>query len=415
MKNFALTLATRHLRTGGTQTWLIIGGVGVAVALVIFVSGLINGVQQRIVNVVTGSLPHVVVTAEEEEPRTPAQLPGVGDAVIVGSVRERPTQRTTLDQWRSLQDTLVSFPHVVTVSPTVTGQAIISFAGQDASVRVEGAIPTVQEQVTHLAQYLVVGEFLTLDANEAVIGYELADSLGIALGDRIRVTTAIGETATVRIRGIVNTGQPNVDDGWMFVPLRTAQALFGAGTAITAFFISLDDLFAANDVADLIEASLGLEASSWMREYSQILTAFRAQTATSWLISTFSLLAAGFAISSVLIVSVLKRSKEIGILKSMGARGRQILLVFTLEGLGIAIIGAALGVVFGSGLIVVLRAIPQPVRVPGQQPEALLPGVVTPGIVIITVIAALLITVIASVLPARQAARLDPVEVIRRG
>jgi lipoprotein-releasing system permease protein len=115
----------------------------------------------------------------------------------------------------------------------------------------------------------------------------------------------------------------------------------------------------------------------------------------------------------VLVVSVLKRQKEIGILKAIGARSRQILKVFTLEGLMIGIVGALIGGASGSALIVLLTTIKEPAPVPGVPPEPFFPAVLIPEVIVAAMAAAVVATVIAAVLPARQAADLDPVEVIR--
>ena len=413
---FELSLAWRHLRAGGSQTVLIVFGVAVACTLVIFISGLIFGVQRRIVTDITGSLPHIVVKAPDQTPRVPNTLAGVADnALIATDIKNRPVQKTELDQWRTLEEEIVRFPHVVEVSPGVSGQAIAWHAGKEVSVRVLGAIPERQDRIVHISDDVVEGEFLNLQTGEVVMGFKLAANLRVALGDRLRLSSGDGNTMVLRVAGIVNTGQDSVDDNWVFMTLRSAQTFFQTGTAVTSFSITLNDLFAAQPVANELEMALGVKAESWMEQNGRTLNGLRAQSATSIMISVFSLLAAGFAISSVLIVSVLKRSREIGILKSMGARRQQILLIFTLEGLGIAIIGSTLGALIGTGLILGLRQIPQPVRIPGRTPDSLLPGIVTPELVAITLLAAILITVVASVLPARKAALLDPVEVIRRG
>jgi lipoprotein-releasing system permease protein len=336
-------------------------------------------------------------------------------AVIVTNIKNRPVQKTELDQWRTLEKEIIRFPHVVEVSPGVSGQAIARHAGKEVSVRVLGAIPERQDRIVHISDDVVAGNFLTLKTGEAVIGFKLAESLRLILGDRLRLSSGNGNTLVLRVAGIVNTGQDSVDDNWVFMTLRSAQSFFQTGTSVTSFSVTLNDLFTAKDVANELEMALGVKAESWMEQNGRTLNGLRAQSATSIMISVFSLIAAGFAISSVLIVSVLKRSREIGILKSMGARRRQILLIFTLEGLGIAVIGSILGALIGTGLIIGLRQIPQPVRIPGRMPDSLLPGIVTPELVAITIVAAIVITVVASVLPARKAALLDPVEVIRRG
>jgi lipoprotein-releasing system permease protein len=413
---FEAELAWRHLRAGGSQTLLIIAGVAVAVTLVVFISGIITGVQRRFVTTIIGSSPQVVVRAPEITPRVASRLPGVpADVPVIGQVLPRARARTELTDWLALQQELRRLPQVRAVAPGVSGQAILIFRGREAGVRVSGAPPEEQDQIVHLTDKLILGSYLSLGLAEAVIEYPQAEALGIGLGDRIRLVASGGRSATYRVAGIVDVGQAFGGVSSVYVTLRAAQGLFGTGTAVTAFSLALDDIFAADRVADQIEAAFPVDAESWIRENPLLANAFRAQNAMTLLISGFSLLAAGFATASVLIVSVLKRSREIGILKSMGAHRRQVILIFSCEGAGIALLGTTVGAALGSGLIVAFRQIPQPVRVPGQAPDPLLPGIIDPLVLALAVGATILVTIIASVLPARQAANLDPVEVIRSG
>jgi lipoprotein-releasing system permease protein len=133
----------------------------------------------------------------------------------------------------------------------------------------------------------------------------------------------------------------------------------------------------------------------------------------AYIISAFSLVASAFAIAAILIVSVLRKAKQIGILKSMGARRAQIRRIFVLEGLGIAILGSTSGAAIAIALLRLLMLIEQPIRYAGEKPQSLFPIVILPLYVAVAMIAAILTTVFAAWLPARNAANLNPVEVMR--
>jgi lipoprotein-releasing system permease protein len=406
---FEVRLALRHLLAGGWQTVLIIAGVAMAVTLVIFISGLIFGLQRRIVTTIIGTIPQVTISPPEPAPRVLAPPGGA----VVARVEPRAIQRRTIDQWQTVAATVSRLPHVRAVSPEVSGQAIVTRGSKELGVPVIGADPEERNLITRLTDNLIVGHYLGLAMDEVVISLQQANDLGVWLHDRVSLTASTGQIQTFRIGGIVDTGGFQSTATPVYITLRAAQALFGRGNDVTTISLTLDDSFQADAVADQIAGIFGLKTESWMRNNPQVLSAFRAQSATAFLISAFSLVAAGFAIASVLIVSVLKRSREIGILKAMGSRSRQVLLTFTLEGLGIAVIGAIVGAFGGSGLILAFRAIAQPVRFPGQRPEPLLPGIIDARVILMAMVAAIIVTVIASALPARQAARLDPVTVIR--
>ncbi len=275
---------------------------------------------------------------------------------------------------------------------------------------VVGADPVLQDEVGPVTKNLVAGKYLGLSSEEIVIDAELAKDLNVGTGERIRLTSSTGASESFTIAGIYSRGQGR---GSAYVTLRTGQSLFGYGNSVNVIFVKLKDIYNANSVADRIKALLPYEAKSWTREYPSFLSSLQVQTATAYLISIFSLIASAFAIASVLVVSVLQKSKQIGILKSMGARRRQILTIFILEGLGVAVIGSSLGALLGTGIVFVLSLFEQPISRVGQAPAQLFPVRILPIYIAAAMLAAILSTVIAAVMPARRAAKLNPVDVMR--
>ncbi len=410
---FELKLALRHLRAGGWQTALIVSGVGMAVTLVIFITGLITGLQEDMIGRVAGSTAHVLVEAPEREPRV---AHGLGEGALVLSKRQqRVWQPETIDECRCLEERLRTFRHVTEVLPAVSGQALITRSGREFSVQVVGAEPAKQDRISQVSANMLEGKYLSLRSDEVVIGYELKEDLNLRLGDRVRITTANGNTFTYRIAGVFYTGQQQVDRSTVYMALRPAQSLFGTGTLVTRMSLKIDDVFLANEVGDSIASSLDLAVDTWMRQNPNLLDGLKAQGRSVTMISAFSLIASGFAIASVLIVSVLKRSKEIGILKAIGARRRQILLVFSYESLMLGVAGATVGALTGIGLILLIQNTLVPGRMPGAAPEQILPGMMNATIVVRAMVAAIVITFVAGVAPARQAANLDAVKVIQGG
>lgn len=243
-----------------------------------------------------------------------------------------------------------------------------------------------------------------------VIDYELAKDLSVSVGDRIRVTSSAGNTDSLMVAGIYSRGQGR---GGAYVTLRTGQSLFGMGNSVNVILVKVYELFGSDEVADRIQSLIPHEARSWSREFGQFVSSLTAQSASAYLISTFSLIASSFAIASVLIVSVLQKSKQIGILKSMGATRSQILRVFTLEGLAIAIAGSLTGAVLGILLVYLVSLPRQATARPGHVPDQLFPVEILPVYIVGAVVAAIVATVIASWFPARRAAKMNPVDVMR--
>jgi lipoprotein-releasing system permease protein len=400
----------RHLLSGGGQTLLTVSAVAAGVIIVIFITSLIFGLQERLTELLTDAIPHVTVTVEEAEPRPLSKVaPSPGDLSST-EIEQQAPQLKFIDNYPAVADTIRRLPNVREVAPVVTGQAFISKGANPVGVAVVGADPELQDRITPVTKDLIAGKFIGLGSDEIVIDGELAKDLDVSNGERVRVTSGTGASDSFTIAGIYSRGQGR---GSAYVTLRTGQSLFGLGTKVNAIYVKLIDIYDADAVADRIMALVPYEAKSWTREFPQFLSSLQVQTASAYLISGFSLVASGFAIAAVLIVSVLQKSKQIGILKSMGARRRQILTVFIFEGLGVAVIGSAVGAMLGSVIVILLSLFKQPITRVGQTPEQLFPVRIIPFYIAIAILAAILSTVLAAVLPARRAARMNPVDVMR--
>ncbi len=407
---FEIQVAVRHLRSGGGQTWLTMSAVAAAVIIVIFVTGLIFGLRQKLTDLLTEAIPHVTVRVADPKPMPLAEVPGAPPGPSSSRLEQLTPQQKDIDDWPRVAETIRTLPGVVLVNPVVRQQGFVSKGGHAVGVGVVGADPTLQEEVSPISKYMVGGRYRGLASDEIVVDTELAKDLNLVVGERIRLTSNTGAFDAFTVAGIYSRGQGRGD---AYVTLRTAQSLFGLGTAVNIVFVKLRDIYGADQVADQIMALVPYEARSWSREFPVFLDRLRMQSATAYLISAFSLVASAFAIASVLIVSVLQKSRQIGILKAIGARRRQILRIFILEGLGIALVGSAVGATIGTLIVYVLGRIEQPAYRPGQPPEQFFPVAILPSYIGLAVGAAIVATVLAAYLPSRRAARLNPVDVMR--
>lgn len=400
----------RHLRSGGGQTWLTVSAVAAAVIIVIFVTGLIFGLRGKLTDLLTEAIPHVTVRVSDPKPTALAEVPGAPPGPSSTRLEQQAPQQKDIDDWPRVVETIRGLPGVVLVNPVVRQQGFVSKGGHSVGVGVVGADPTLQEEVSPISKYMVAGRYRGLASDEIVVDTELARDLSLVLGDRVRLLSNTGAAAAFTVAGVYSRGQGR---GEAYVTLRTAQSLFGLGTAVNVVLVKLRDIYRADEVADRIMALMPYEARSWSREFPVFLDRLRMQSATAYLISAFSLVASAFAIASVLIVSVLQKSKQIGILKAIGARRRQILRIFILEGFGIALAGSAAGATIGTLIVYVLGRIEQPPYRPGQPPEQFFPVAILPFYIGLAVGAAILATVLAAYLPSRRAARMNPVDVMR--
>jgi lipoprotein-releasing system permease protein len=403
-------MALRHLASGGGQTVLTVSAVAAGVIIVVFITSLIFGLQDRLTELLTEAIPHVTIVVEEPEPRGLDKLPGGSEDVSSSRIEQQAPQRKFIDDWPHVVETVRHLPNVRAVAPVVNGQAFASKGANPIGVSVVGADPALQDAITPVAKNLIAGRYLGLTSDEIVIDDQLAKDLDVSTGERIRVASGTGVSESFTIAGIYSRGQGR---GSAYVTLRTGQSLFGYGTSVNVIYVKLINIYNADSVADRIMALAPYEAKSWTREFPQFLSSLQVQSASAYLICIFSLVASAFAIAAVLIVSVLQKSKQIGILKSMGARRRQILTIFILEGLGIAVLGSVVGAIAGSVIVFALSLFTQAATRVGQTPEQLFPVRFLPIYIGLAMLAAIISTVIAAVLPARRAAKMNPVDAMR--
>ncbi len=407
---FEARVAWRYVVTSPGQTGLTVATVGAAVCLIIFINCLVLGVQERFISDLIGSIAHITVRVPDPDPMP---LEDEGDTRYAVQVEKQLQQRSDLKRPEALESVLLGYPHVESVAASVGGQAFLVRGVRQFGVTVRGAEPQKQEGISKLTRDMVAGRWLDIGANDIVLGEKLVEDTGVKLGETVTLVSSEQVTATFRVAGIFNTGQNLLDRSTVFVNLRAAQGLFATGTDANSIGLKLDDAWQANRVSMLIEDSLGLRADSWMVDQAQFVNAFAAQDGTRIMISVFSLLASAFGIASVLVVSVFQRSRQIGILKSMGATDSQILRLFTLQGLFVSVLGAVSGALIAWGLLTFLTQFKQ--VAPSGRSDQLFPVVLDPVIFAQAMFAAVTATMIASYLPARRAARTNPVEVISEG
>jgi lipoprotein-releasing system permease protein len=397
---FEWIAATRFLREGRAQTLLIIVGVGVGVAVIVFMSALLTGLQENIVKRTLSSQAHLVLLPTEEIARPQR---GAERALI-----QRQAQRLrSIDQWQPLRDRLETLPEIAAVSPVASGPAFAVRGDANKAITLYGIVPERYTQVIDLHDKIVAGE-LRANAGEAVIGIELARELGAGLGDKLRVNAGSGATDTLTIVGLFDLGNKTANGRNVYVGLRSAQNLLDLIGGVSHIDLALRDMYAAEILAQRLAGETGLVADSWIKTNSQFFTALNSQRVSSNLIRFFIALSVAFGIASVLVVSVVQRAKEIGILRAMGTSQGQILRTFLLQGGIVGLLGSLLGSALAMLCLAVWRTL---ATNPDGTPMFMIE--VPPALILVTAAGASLVGVLAALLPARRAARLDPVVAIR--
>ncbi|MCU0672460.1 MAG: ABC transporter permease [Myxococcota bacterium] len=391
----ALHLAWRFLREGRAQSILILAGVTIGVAAYVFVSSIISSLQKDLLSRTLGTQAQIVVSPPEPESRVLRDEGGV----FLRRVEPPEPRRRPFDGWLRHVRTLESTDGVSAVCPKVAGPALAARGAAERAVLVVGADPSRLREIVDLASKLREGAYRT-DGDQALVGDGLADELGLRLGAPFRVTTDRGPT-TLRVAGIFDSGAASLDDGWVVTSLRTAQTITGRPGDVTELDLRVDDVYEAEVIAASIEAQTGLEAVSWMERNRDLLTALQSQDQSSTMIRVFVMLAVAMGIASVLVVSVVQRRGQIGILRAIGATRRLVLGVFLLQGAIFGVIGALLGVGLGAAFA------------KGLGNVTLFAIELEPSILIGAALISLATGLVSALLPARSAARLDPAAAIR--
>ena len=246
------------------------------------------------------------------------------------------------------------------------------------------------------------GEF-RVGAGDAVIGKQLASNLGLRVGDKLRLDAGRDANTIVNVAGIFELGVRDLDSRFVYLDLRQSQSLLNLPGGVTVIDVTVRDIFAADVVAARIGRLTGLKSESWMETNAQLMNALSSQSMSTRIISLFVALSVAFGIASVLSVSVVQRTREIGILRAMGITQGQMLRVFLIQGALFGLAGSAIGGLAGYGLVWVFNNLG----------TGLFYIPVSKGLMPMAMAIATVTGVLSAAIPARRAARLDPVVAIR--
>ena len=401
---FEWIAAVRFLREGRMQTLFIVGGIAIGVGVIVFMSAMLAGLEANFIKRVLTSQPQIQLLAPDQIARP---LRG-GAGEFEDATVQRPSQRViSIDQWPKIRAQLLAMPEVSAVSPTMSGSALTVRGDASRAITLSGVEPESSFKIVRIPDYIVAGE-PRLTSEDIIIGIELARDLGATIGDKLNVQAASGANRVLTISGLADFGNKGVNQRAAYVALRTAQSLLGMIGGVTTIDITVFDIYAAEQIAQRIQAANTVKADSWIKTNAQFFTAVQAQETSNTLIRSFVALSVAFGIAAVLVVSVIQRSKEIGILRAMGTSRGQILRVFLLQGGLLGFVGSLFGAAMGAGALMYWHSVAR--QADGSE---LFPLILERQLFIVTAILATLTGVLAAVAPAMSAAKLDPVVAIR--
>lgn len=404
---FEWFVAIRYLKDGKGQTALILAAVSIGVSVIVFLSALISGLQTSLIDKTLGSQPHVTLRMPREAPRPLEEA--TASRAISRSVQETSQRLRSIDQWPQLLSDAEHVAGVTAASPGIVGAGFAVRSDAKSPVMVHGIDPERFLSIIDVRKKLIAGRF-DVDGGNVVIGSGLAKDLGVGLGDKIRVTSTENIDDTVSVSGIFKLGNDNIDKTWVLTSLRHAQALYALPGGITLIDLKVADVFDAERVALEERSRTGLDADSWMSLNADLLSGLSAQSSSKNLIQFFVAVAVALGIASVLIVSVVQKSREIGILRAVGTPARRVSLIFLIQGGLLGIVGSFIG----SGLGALLSKGFESVAVDDSGAPKFPIALSLPLVGYATALATI-VGLLAAVIPARRAARLDPATAIRNG
>ncbi|MDP3386843.1 MAG: ABC transporter permease [Eubacteriales bacterium] len=383
----AFSIALRFLKSGKGQTILIVLGISVGVAVQLFIGSLIQGLQINLVNTTIGNSPQITITPTN-------------------------TEKTIKDWERALYEAKISSNDIINLSVAADGPASFDYESDIDPVLIRGFELKNGNKIYGFEEGLYSGQ-LPSRKDEAIIGRELAEKTETNVNDKILIVSPFGGAIRLTVTGLYDLKVSSINETWVITNLETAQDILGIGNQVTGVEMQVNEVFEADKIAKSLAYTLSLpevKVDNWKDQNQQLLSGLNGQSVSSIMIQVFVLVAVLLGISSVLAISVVQRSKQLGILKAMGIKDRDASLIFVFQGLMLGILGAILGITLGFGLLISFTTF-------AVNPDGtpVVPIYINNGFVALSGVFAIISAMTASLIPARLSSNLNPIEVIKNG
>lgn len=414
MTPLILELAITHILGRGRQTWIAVLSVGLGVGLSIAMAALMQGGEDDLIDQLVNDMPHVEISDEQRDARRqPAE--DRFDAAQISGLRPLEDRRGMLNP-EEIRAQLSAWVPGEMVWRLQT-QGVVRYAGRDEGISLYGIEPEQEAEVESIkSEDFVHGDFNSLlsGGNNIVIGDRLADKLGADYGTTLSLVSSTGQTRAFKITGIFHTGTTARDEGEGYVLLKKAQILSERPNVINSIRLYLPDPDMAPSVAARAESQIGYKSVSWQEANESLLEALVIRNVIMYTVVGTILLVAGFGIYNIISTLTHEKARDIAILKSLGFTEPDMRRLFVLEGMIFGVGGSVLGWLLGFGLCVALSMVR--FELSGDvvaQEITRLPLAWSIWHYVIAGGFAMFSAAVAGYLPARKAARLNPVAIIR--
>lgn len=389
---YELFIGLRYLISQKKSTFVTVislisaAGIAIGVMALIVVIGVMAGFDNDLKEKIIGANPHIVIQAE-------------------GGV----------ENVDSLMDKVKRTDHVVSVAPYINGQVVARTDREISYIELRGIDYQSEIKVTAIEKNLISGTF-PQSFEQIVIGSQLAKKLGLELDSSLIIVSPIdGQIYTLGVCGLFESGMYNYDATMAFVGLEAASEIFKAEERVSGLGIKIDNIYLADCIKKNLQMALGPQywVLSWIDLNKNLLSALKLEKTVMFIILSLIILVACFNICSSLLMIVMEKTKDIGILKSIGVNARGIMAIFTLDGFFIGLIGTGIGGILGFLLVYILKTY-QFIKLPSDIYYLdRLPVKIEFFDSATIIVAALLISLLSTLYPAWKASRLSPVEALR--
>lgn len=399
---FESNLARRFLEENKGQTLLIVLGIAIGVAVMVFLTALIDGLQADLIQKTVGKSPHIVMTSAEGGSQEAVKVVNGNKVLMIDTTQK---DQRPIGEWHTFENALSADQRIKAVLPVVDGSGLIRRGQVTRGVLLRGFDLDQADRIYDISNAVIEGNRQPIN-NSVLIGKDLAVDLGVSAGDPILLELPGQAPLALMVEGIFDLGVSAINQRWLIMDRRQVGALLRIGDQVTSVELQVRDIFLAEQIARDWGGKLpSYKLESWQETNAQLLSALKSQSSSSYTIQFFVLLAVILGVASVLAINAVQKSKQIGILKAMGIRTSSVARVFMIQGMALGLMGSISG--FGLGILLTKLFI----LLAGQQFTLLL----KPTSVAIILGTTLLSATLSAYLPARRVSQLNPIEVIRNG
>lgn len=408
-----VAIASRQLLSRKRQSIVSLLGIILGVAFFLAISSLMKGSETDFITRLVDNSPHINISDEYREPRKQPIFTKYPDAAIELNHVEPVNETRGIRNFKQILDKLNVLVPGILASPVLLEQALISSAGKNYGINLNGMIAREIKNVTTIEKHMINGSIEDLIANQngIIIGNELAKKLSLSIGNNITVISTNGQLRVFKIVGIFRTGRASYDSNQAFVDLKRVQALADRANRANNIIVKLPDPYKAKEAAARIEENIGYKAVSWQESSEDLLSTLLIRNIIMYTVVSAVLVVAAFGIYNVISTVVLEKQRDIAIMKSVGFHSKDIKRIFIIQGIILGIIGCLIGIPLGTIIMKSLMAIK--VKAPGSTDLVQMPVDWGWKQFAIAASFALIAAVVAALLPARKAASVHPVDILR--